>query len=230
MAGNLSPEKIDGLLGTMTDWDLSQQINLHVVEVYNRRELLGIPAYGKVEIRAPDPRRVYWTPEMDAALGKASDRLVARRFGISPETVATRRHWLGAPSWRERYRILPKGIERWTSEAQRIYNSRRRHRKAGLPDSLTQEQWEFAVEFFGDRCAYCGVKAYLTEDHLVPLTSDGGRTALNILPACRSCNSSKHTMRAYLWIRSRFRPERVQAIEAKIVEYLTLVRFKEQDF
>ena len=73
LAENLPFRELDSLLGTMTDWRLSQRVDLHVVEVYNRREELGIPAYGGTESSVPGSRRVYWTPVMDAALGKAPD-------------------------------------------------------------------------------------------------------------------------------------------------------------
>lgn len=235
LAENLPFGALDSLLGTMTDWKLSQQVDLHVVEVYNRREELGIPAFGAAEDReASRSQRVYWTPEMDAALGKAPDWLVAYRLGVLASQVQERRGWLGVPFWVKRYWPSSKAVKSLTKEARRrIYNARRRHRWEGVLDDLTYKQWKFVVEFFEGRCAYCGWKqtflSELTEDHLVPLREGGPRTVLNILPACKSCNSSKGARQAYLWIRSRFRPERAQAIEAKIVEYLALIR-KEEPF
>ena len=221
----------EALLGTMTDWELSQQAGLHVVQVYNEREELGIPAFGRpLEQEVSRSQRTYWTPEMDLALGKAPDWWVAHKLGLTQEAVRSRRLWLGAPSWMERNRVIPKGVKRWSKEAERIHNARRRHRKAGLPDTLTLGQWKYAIEFFEGRCAYCGRRGVLTEDHLVPLSKEGGRVALNILPACSLCNSEKHTTQACVWIRCRFSPERAQAIEAKIAEYLSLVKLKEQGY
>lgn len=230
--GDLASGELDGLLGTITDWDLSQQAGLHVVEVYNHREKLGIPAFGRSQEReAARRQQTYWTPEMDTTLGKAPDWWVKWKLGLQGRSVRARRLWLGVPSWREKYqRIQLLAGDRVLSKTGRVRSTRRRNREVFLPDSLTQDQWKFALEFFEGRCAYCGQKAALTEDHLIPVSQEGGRVTLNILPACKSCNSSKHTMRAYLWIRSRFSPQRAQAIEAKIVEYLSLVKLKEQGY
>ncbi|MGH2534073.1 MAG: HNH endonuclease [Thermomicrobiales bacterium] len=43
------------------------------------------------------------------------------------------------------------------------------------------------------RCAYCGVDGKLTMDHGVSLSKGGRHTISNIVPACQSCNSRKHT-------------------------------------
>lgn len=42
------------------------------------------------------------------------------------------------------------------------------------------------------RCWYCAVQA-TTVDHLVPRIRGGGDDFYNLLPACRSCNSTKGT-------------------------------------
>lgn len=44
--------------------------------------------------------------------------------------------------------------------------------------------WEYS-------CAYCGSPHRLTFDHVMPLARGGEHTIANIVPACRSCNSSK---------------------------------------
>ncbi len=57
---------------------------------------------------------------------------------------------------------------------------------------LTLAQWlEIQAEFDG-RCTYClEYPERLEMDHVIPLSRGGNHTADNIVPACRSCNSSK---------------------------------------
>lgn len=96
---------------------------------------------------------------------------------------------------------------------------KRNARKKELEASLTVEEWEETKAFFNGECAYCGKKLdNPTQDHVVPLSAGGGYTAGNIVPACKSCNSSKHTNEWLSWYRGYkyYNPER----EARIKEYL----------
>lgn len=63
-----------------------------------------------------------------------------------------------------------------------------RHR--GLEVSLTEEEWNVTLTFFGHRCAYCQ-KAWWVVEHVTPLERGGGTTKANCLPACGSCNRYK---------------------------------------
>ena len=82
-------------------------------------------------------------------------------------------------------------------EMGRTANARRKAKKKDLPATLTIEQWEAIKLAYGNRCAYCGkketIKRPLTQDHVIPISKGGGTTPDNIVPACKSCNSSKHT-------------------------------------
>lgn len=76
----------------------------------------------------------------------------------------------------------------------RAQNNSRKARLRGIEvNDLTAEQWTDIKAAFGQRCAYCGTKPQvLTMDHVVPLVEGGWHTALNIVPACQSCNSRKN--------------------------------------
>lgn len=57
---------------------------------------------------------------------------------------------------------------------------------------LTRAEWEHIKAAYGHRCVYCGKKPkQLTQDHIIPIANGGNHTASNVVPACRSCNSSK---------------------------------------
>lgn len=81
-------------------------------------------------------------------------------------------------------------------------------RKKELPDTLTKEQWDFALKFFDYSCAYCNkrVDYQLALDHVIPITSNNcpGTVVTNSLPVCKSCNSSKNNKNLEEWIVSRF--------------------------
>lgn len=73
--------------------------------------------------------------------------------------------------------------------------AKRRARKANASvNDFTIAQWHEIIEAYGHRCVYCGRKMQrLTQDHIVPLAKGGTHTFSNIVPACKSCNSQKHT-------------------------------------
>lgn len=67
-------------------------------------------------------------------------------------------------------------------------------RKAGLEATLTPFQWQSIKDGFDHRCVYCNRKMdRLTQEHIISVMHGGAYTEYNILPACQSCNSRKHS-------------------------------------
>lgn len=81
-------------------------------------------------------------------------------------------------------------------EYDRTKNATRKARKRGaMRRDLTHAQWQ-AIQLAQDhRCAYCAkrCKGRLTQDHITPLSKGGAHTLHNVIGACASCNSKKHT-------------------------------------
>lgn len=75
-----------------------------------------------------------------------------------------------------------------------------RIRGAEISD-LTLAQWEAIKAAHDHRCAYCGARVKLTQDHVIPLSKGGQHTASNIVPACQPCNSRKGNSTADAWVR-----------------------------
>lgn len=71
--------------------------------------------------------------------------------------------------------------------------SRARRRVRESTGTITERDWSRLVARYESRCAYCGKKCKVTLDHVVPLSRGGANTIGNALPACKSCNSSKHS-------------------------------------
>lgn len=71
-----------------------------------------------------------------------------------------------------------------------------RARKANASGSHTAAEWNSVKEYFGLHCAYClrheSECGKLCRDHVLPLARGGSDDIDNIVPACRSCNSSKN--------------------------------------
>lgn len=93
-------------------------------------------------------------------------------------------------------------------EKQNIYNHRRKAKAKQLPATLTEEQWISIKEKFNNSCAYCGMTEeehlkqfgeQLHQEHFIPLSNGGGYTHNNIIPACKSCNSSKWNNNFFDW-------------------------------
>lgn len=82
------------------------------------------------------------------------------------------------------------------------YNRRRRALKYGTPkaERITAAEWEALKEEFGHLCAWCELPCdELTMDHVQPLVAAGAHALHNIVPACRSCNSSKRALAVPNW-------------------------------
>jgi hypothetical protein len=117
---------------------------------------------------------------------------------------------------------------------------RRLARKRGLPATLSNEQWEQALEYFGYQCACCGQLAselvVLAADHWLPISKPDcpGTVALNIIPLCHArkghnnkvpcCNNSKGSKDAETWLVERFGEYEANEILSRIEAYFEWVR------
>ena len=132
--------------------------------------------------------------------------------------------------WRDANKdlISAKG-KRWKEEhpeERRLHWQKREARKRNLLCTFTVEQWEGAKTYFQNTCCYCGEVKTLHQDHFLALSNNGEYTRYNIIPACQSCNCSKHTKRFSEWYPKQiyYSPKR----EQRILEYLNYMNGTQQ--
>src|SRR3990167_6600627 len=132
--------------------------------------------------------------ERPGYMAKAQRRYLA---ASSPERAERRRQYMAE------YRARPESKKRAKELVMSRYYANPAPRKAyvrarreGYKLGHTPEQWQDLISAYRSRCAYCGRKRPLTKDHIVPISQGNPATVdriSNIVPACRSCNSRKHT-------------------------------------
>jgi 5-methylcytosine-specific restriction endonuclease McrA len=85
---------------------------------------------------------------------------------------------------------------------------RRKRRMDRVEHDLSDEQWLALKQAWGG-CAYCGAIDLPLQRDCVQALSRGGRYTLdNVVPACRSCNTSKCSDEVTVWLRRRRLDER----------------------
>ncbi len=88
-----------------------------------------------------------------------------------------------------------------------------------IEHDLTDEQWA-ALQLAWGGCAYCGAAGQPLQRDCVLAISRGGRYTLdNVVPACRSCNTSKCNDEVTGWLRRKRLDE--QAFLLRYVELRT---------
>lgn len=108
----------------------------------------------------------------------------------------------------ERARAATQAWAKKNPTKRREYDNARRARLAGAAGRFTAEEFKLVCESQEHRCFYCGGRLPLTADHVVPLKAGGSNTILNVVAACRPCNSAKgdRPFAAFLggrWLQSR---------------------------
>ena len=104
------------------------------------------------------------------------------------------------------------------------YAKRRKRRMDRVEHDLSAEQWD-ALRSAWSGCAYCGVSDKPLQKDCVLALSRGGRYTLeNIVPACRSCNTSKCNDEVTGWLRRKKLDEasfllRYHEISRELVEH-----------
>jgi len=130
------------------------------------------------EARAKNRQRRATNPEKWRAYDRALYKLYREKY---PDRYARRlarsRAWAKRNKRKVTYRV-----------------SQYRARKMGALGSHTFAEWMARVEFHQWRCIYCRVTltpSTLTKDHIIPLFRGGTNYVVNLVPACKSCNSAK---------------------------------------
>jgi 5-methylcytosine-specific restriction endonuclease McrA len=95
-----------------------------------------------------------------------------------------------------------------------------RHLLSSVGDEqFNADQWKEVLSDFGHQCAYCGAEGDLAMEHIIPInrTALGEHRLGNLVPACRSCNTTKadQDYRAFLAQET----DRVAAIEAHMMKH-----------
>ena len=112
-------------------------------------------------------------------------------------------------------------------ERGRMKAQKRKAKIFSLPASLTCDQWLIILKRFNYQCAYCGLTELesrnilsqrLHQEHFIPVSKGGEYTHNNIIPACKSCNSSKQDKDFFEWYPQQefYSKER----EQKILDFL----------
>ena len=90
---------------------------------------------------------------------------------------------------------------------------------------LSDEQWASLKEAWGG-CAYCGSDAPPLQRDCVLAISRGGRYTLdNVVPACRSCNTSKCNEEVTTWLRRKRLDERAFLLRRLEISSVLGLRF-----
>jgi 5-methylcytosine-specific restriction endonuclease McrA len=85
----------------------------------------------------------------------------------------------------------------------RAHTRKRRLLHLNVEGSHTYQEFLFLCVLVNWECSYCRCALTLstvTEDHVIPLTRGGSDDITNILPACKSCNSSKGNKLVEEWL------------------------------
>jgi 5-methylcytosine-specific restriction endonuclease McrA len=78
---------------------------------------------------------------------------------------------------------------------------KRRARKKGTDSTgVSVNEWRAVLDAFDHRCAYCYTTGRMSMDHFRPLAHGGKHSPDNVVPACRSCNSSKADDLIFSWL------------------------------
>lgn len=126
---------------------------------------------------------------------------------LSPEEKASRKR----EAWKRAYHSNP--------DLRLYHREKSKRRKAAnrgqTPVQVTVVAIRARFALFGNCCAYCGISGDMQIEHVVPISRGGAHDAMNIVPACQSCNYSKLADDMEEWYRSQdfFSPSRLALIK-----------------
>jgi 5-methylcytosine-specific restriction endonuclease McrA len=112
----------------------------------------------------------------------------------------------------------------------KVRAARRRKRRMGrVEHDLSDAQWTALKAAWGG-CAYCGASNIPLQRDCVLALSRGGRyTLANIVPVCRSCNTSKCNAEVTGWLRRRRLDERAFLLRHLEINAALALQFQRPD-
>jgi len=147
-------------------------------------------------------------------------RAIAREYSKRPEVKKriTEQRKANPEKFRKQYNLYYHGAGK---ERIIAIGKRREAKKKNAVATLTPEQWLDTLDSFDNCCVYCGEKLVnVQQDHVIPVSAGGGYTKLNMLPACKSCNSSKHNHLLEEWY-----PRQPYFLESRLVKIHAWIGF-----
>lgn len=129
-----------------------------------------------------------------------------------------------------------EGMTRYRNDCKTCYNVTRKltkqkavtkflnntKKRTGEVGTYTRVDWRDVMVHFKGCCAYCWKgqtrSSRLTRDHVVPVKNGGDTSRKNIVPACKTCNSSKGDLDWAEWLKTRkyYKP----TVEQRIREWV----------
>lgn len=121
-------------------------------------------------------------------------------------------------------------------EKRKTQRHRRRAKQNDLPNSFTESDWNFMMEYWNYTCCICGAtesdSLKIAGDHWIPIASPEciGTVPQNMLPMCHGeggCNGRKQDKDGCKWLVKRYGEEFAVSKIEEIKRYFALVRVVE---
>lgn len=185
------------------------------------------------KVNASQRARYWLDPEVSRAKSRAHQKRYSKRHPDRVRISFKTYYYNNIEEQRKRASDWAKN----NPTKERAAQQRRRANKRGLPNTLTNDQWEAALNYWDQKCAVCGASAnmwvVLSPDHWHPISKGGGTTADNIVPLCHArkgipngepcCNNSKKDKLPADWLTQRFGKRKARVILAKIEAYFAAI-------
>jgi 5-methylcytosine-specific restriction endonuclease McrA len=148
----------------------------------HRQERIAYTAKWEKEYKARDPE------------GYAAMR---KKCGENQRRKQTEYHKiLKNQRFREAYKKDPERYKR-------IVSQRRVKLKSGHVAPINKKALKARIEFFESKCAYCKSDEHNHWDHFIPVLKGGPDAEGNLIPCCKSCNSSKGAKDPKQWYQNQ---------------------------
>ncbi len=121
--------------------------------------------------------------------------------------------------WHEENREARNAASRQYAKDNPEWNRRKQHERrvkvqSGEVFQVTDRDWQRMLHRYRYSCYYCGGQTNMTADHVIAVDRGGRHSIGNLIPACKSCNSSKSDKTIMEWRLGRVSPSRARRRKA----------------